>query len=105
MLSTNVLGTTKKTTVNSIVFLILGIAYFVGPQTFRDPPFYQNAKTSLLVLWSVSIVVLCGFFALNTYTNKKRDEDLANVEVGERGTNIEFMDLTDKENKLFRYAI
>lgn len=104
-LSSNVLGTTKKTTVNSIVFLTLGVAYFAGPQTFRDPPFYQNAKTSLLVLWSLSIMVLCGFFALNTYTNKKRDRELADIQVGEVGTNIEFMDLTDKENKLFRYAI
>lgn len=106
MLSSNVLGTTKKTTLNSIVFLILGVAYLVGPQTFRDPPFYQHAKISLLVLWTVSVLILCGFFALNTWENKRRQRMLESGEISDgRGTNVEFLDLTDKENKLFRYVI
>ncbi|OAL31255.1 hypothetical protein AYO20_08310 [Fonsecaea nubica] len=106
MLSSNVLGTTKKTTLNSIVFLILGVAYLVGPQTFRDPPFYEHAKISLLVLWIVSVLVLCGFFVLNTWENKRRQRMLERGEISDgHGTNVEFLDLTDKENKLFRYVI
>jgi ACS family allantoate permease-like MFS transporter len=107
MLSSNVLGTTKKTTLNSIVFLILGVAYFVGPQTFRDPPYYAHAKISLIVLWTVSICVLAGFYTLNRWENGKRDKAQAERHDDEgKGTgNIEFMDLTDKENKLFRYVV
>lgn len=107
MMSSNVLGTTKKTTVNSVVFLILGVAYFVGPQTFRDAPYYAHAKTSLIVLWTVSILVLAAFYMLNRRENGQRDETQGERrDADERGTgNIEFMDLTDKENKLFRYVL
>lgn len=107
MISSNVLGTTKKTTLNSIVFLILGVAYFVGPQTFRDPPFYPHAKTSLIVLWTLSILVLASFYTLNRWENHRRDKMQAERrDADEKCTgNIEFMDLTDKENKLFRYVI
>ncbi|KAF2811382.1 MFS transporter [Mytilinidion resinicola] len=110
MISSNVLGTTKKTTLNSVVFVTLGAAYFIGPQTFRDPPFYAHAKISLIVLWVVSILVLCAFLGLNVWENGRRERLVGRgdrgEEVDEKGTgNVEFMDLTDKENKLFRYAI
>ncbi|KZT30966.1 MFS general substrate transporter [Neolentinus lepideus HHB14362 ss-1] len=104
MMSSNVLGTTKKTSLNAIVFVTLGVAYFAGPQTFRDPPYYHSGKVTIIVLWIVSILVLLGFHILNRLENRRRDRLLAekgNVEM----TNIEFMDLTDKENTLFRYVV
>ncbi len=104
MISSNVLGTTKKASLNSIVFFGQGLAYFVGPQTFRDGPYYHNAKVSTIVLWVVSIVILAGFWILNWRENRRRDlaaEDTAN----NAELNVEFMDLTDKENKGFRYVL
>ena len=104
MISSNVLGTTKKTTLNSVVFVAQGLAYFLGPQAFRDPPYYHNAKIVTIVLWIVSIIVLAGFWILNLRENKKRDRMLA--ESGDHSAvNSEFMDLTDKENKGFRYVL
>ncbi|ORY10119.1 major facilitator superfamily domain-containing protein [Clohesyomyces aquaticus] len=106
MLSSNVLGTTKKTTLNSIVFVVLGAAYCIGPQTFRDPPYYAHANISPIALWTLPILVLSGFYMLNRWENNKRDKlQTERGGVQEKGTaNIEFMDLTDKENKLFRYV-
>ena len=109
MLSSNVTGYTKKNTTNSIVFFFLGVAYLVGPQTFRDGPFYRHAKISLICLWGLSIVVLAAFYALNKRDNKKRDE----LEIGDREASVPaggdngnvFLDLTDKENKQFRYVL
>ncbi|KAF2490625.1 MFS transporter [Lophium mytilinum] len=106
MISSNVLGTTKKTTLNSVVFVTLGAAYFIGPQTFRDPPFYAHAKISLIVLWVVSILVLVAFLALNLWENRRRERLVGEEVVEEKGVgNVEFRDLTDRENKRFRYVI
>ena len=44
LMSSNVLGHTKKTSSNAIVFTAQGLAYFVGPLCFRDGPFYHVAK-------------------------------------------------------------
>ncbi|TFK56809.1 MFS transporter [Heliocybe sulcata] len=105
MMSSNVLGTTKKTTVNAIVFVTLGVAYFAGPQTFRDPPYYHNGKITTIVLWIISILILFAFHVLNRWENKRRDRLVEEKGGTETGNNIEFMDLTDKENKLFRYVL
>jgi ACS family allantoate permease-like MFS transporter len=106
MISSNVLGTTKKASLNSIVFAAQGLAYFIGPQTFRDGPYYHNAKVVTIILWIVSIIILSGFWFLNARENKKRDRAVAAGEhVNEGVTNAEFMDLTDKENKGFRYVL
>lgn len=105
MMSSNVLGTTKKTTLNSIVFVTLGVAYFVGPQTFRDPPYYTKGKTTTIILWIISILVLLAFYILNWRENKKRNRLLVKGVNDLKVSNIEFMDLTDKENKYFRYIL
>lgn len=106
MISSNVLGTTKKASLNSIVFAAQGLAYFIGPQTFRDGPYYHKAKVVTIILWVVSIVVLVGFWFFNARENKKHDEAAAaGVEENEGLANAEFMDLTDKENKGFRYVL
>lgn len=64
MISSNVLGTTKKASCNSIVFTAQGLAYFIGPQTFRDGPYYHKAKIMTIILWLVSTVILVGFWGV-----------------------------------------
>ncbi|KAJ4359601.1 uncharacterized protein N0V89_000156 [Didymosphaeria variabile] len=106
MLSSNVTGYTKKNTTNSIIFLFLGVAYLAGPQTFRDGPFYRHAKISLLCLWGLSVLVLGAFYAMNRMENKRRDgEEAQDGEGGEGGNENAFLDLTDRENKQFRYVL
>lgn len=106
MMSSNVLGYTKKTSSNGIVFAAQGVAYFVGPQIFRDPPYYHEAKAATIGLWSLSTIILLAFYLLNTLENKKREREITEKGVvGERQRGIEFMDLTDKENKLFLYVV
>lgn len=107
MMSSNVLGHTKKTSSNAIVFTAQGLAYFVGPQIFKDAPYYHKAKNATIGLWVLSLVILGLLWSCNWRDNRKRDQ-LAEGRGGEEagpGMNIEFMDLTDKENKLFRYVL
>lgn len=101
MMSSNVLGHTKKTSSNAIVFTAQGVAYFVGPQMFRDPPYYRTAKYVTIGMWVASLGVLGIIWWCNWMDNRKRDR--AGQKDG--AANIEFMDLTDKENKLFRYVL
>ena len=103
MVSSNVLGTTKKTTTNVILFISMAVAYLVGPQIFRDPPHYYKAKYATIGLWAMSILILVIIYFLNTWENKKRARDAESS--GPILPGIQFMDLTDKENIAFRYVV
>lgn len=71
---------------------------------FADPPYYLKAKYATVGLWVASIVVLVTMYFLNIWENKRRDEETA--ESGrEPLAGLEFMDMTDRENKAFRYVI
>lgn len=102
--ASNVLGTTKKTTTNIILFLSMAAAYLIGPQIFRDPPYYYKAKYATVGLWVVSCLVLVAIYSLNRWDNARRDkEEVENPGFAPEG--VEFMDLTDKENMKFRYVL
>ncbi|KAH6652320.1 major facilitator superfamily domain-containing protein [Truncatella angustata] len=104
--ASNVLGTTKKMTTNVILFLSMAVAYLVGPQMFRDPPYYYRAKYATVGLWAASVIILLVLYILNRWENSRRDKIQA--QLAERGIadaeNVEFLDLTDKENLSFRYV-
>lgn len=105
--ASNVLGTTKKMTTNVILFISMAVAYLVGPQLFRDAPYYHKAKYATVGLWTASVLILVALYALNRQENHRRDrlqEELAQAGV-EETKNIEFLDLTDRENASFRYVL
>ncbi|KAI0124899.1 major facilitator superfamily domain-containing protein [Xylariales sp. AK1849] len=105
MMSSNVVGFTKKTTNGGIVFAAQGVAYFVGPQVFRDSPYYFKAKYATVGLWVLALLILAGFWYLNDRENKKRVSLVHDQGIDIRRAGVEFLDLTDKENELFRYVI
>jgi ACS family allantoate permease-like MFS transporter len=74
------------------------------PQIFVDKPYYLKAKYATIGLWTASIVVLVIMYFLNTWENKKRGRDAATQNVG-AVSGLEFLDMTDKENKTFRYVV
>ncbi|KAJ9142980.1 MFS transporter [Pleurostoma richardsiae] len=95
-----------KTTTNGLAFTAMAVAYLVGPQIFQDGPYYPKAKSACVGLWAAAVVILLVLYAINAWENKRRDADPANFrDSGEHADNIEFMDLTDKENKVFRYVL
>ncbi|KAK5117488.1 hypothetical protein LTR85_008873 [Meristemomyces frigidus] len=106
LMSSNVLGHTKKTSSNAIVFFGQGLAYFVGPLCFTDSPYYHKAKDMTLGLWVLSTLLLGLMWYLNWQENRKRDREMADKGVSEQAaaSNLAFHDLTDKENKGFRYV-
>lgn len=72
----------------------------LGPLTFRneDGPRYIPAKLSIVVVDSVAIGTTVLLLLYYRWQNKKRDAAAV-----EHTRDVEFADLTDRENKEFRY--
>ncbi|CDR37651.1 CYFA0S01e14180g1_1 [Cyberlindnera fabianii] len=113
LFSSNVAGHTKKITVNAIYLIGYCVGNLIGPQTFRaeDAPSYSPAKATIVACYAASILVLFWIYFSYWNDNRKRDRIAAEREktgfVGEtmEMENMEFADLTDKENPHFRYAL
>jgi MFS transporter, ACS family, allantoate permease len=103
IVSSNAAGYTKKTTVNALVLISYCLGFIIGPQTFRDPPFYTNAKYTILAVYCASMVCLLLLWWINKRENKRRNAAAHDLPPQAHGE--EFLDLTDKENRHFRYAI
>ncbi|SCU85718.1 LAFA_0D17326g1_1 [Lachancea sp. 'fantastica'] len=108
IISSNTLGFSKKWSVSSINLVSYAASNLAGPQTFipSQAPSYTGAKIAMLVCYAGSVVALSVLFLINYRENIRRDKVQA-----ERGPdevvieNLEFADLTDKENPYFRYAL
>lgn len=100
--STNVAGYTKKTTVNAMVLSSYCIGFLIGPQTFRDGPYYTNAKYNIIAMYSFALLCCLGLWWINKKENSRRDA--VADQLPEQPPDQEFLDLTDSENKYFRYA-
>lgn len=72
----------------------------LGPLTFRDSdaPNYTPAKITIVAVDSVAILATVVLLLYYIWTNKKRDKAVV-----EHKRDVEFADLTDLENKEFRY--
>ncbi|OIW30898.1 MFS general substrate transporter [Coniochaeta ligniaria NRRL 30616] len=99
----NSAGHTKKTTVNALNLIAYCIGFLVGPQIFRDPPDYRKAKMGVIVCWCVSFCIFFVIWWVNVRENKRRDER-DRLDPPPRIEGHEFLDLTDFENRYFRYA-
>ncbi|KAJ4332103.1 hypothetical protein N0V87_008664 [Didymella glomerata] len=96
----NFAGHTKKVTMNAILLMSFCLGNILGPLTFRneDAPNYQPAKITIL---AVEAVVLCATAVLVFYyrwENRRRDAAGASHQA-----DVEFSDMTDRENKELRY--
>lgn len=98
----NTAGHTKKVTMNAILLMSFCLGNIIGPLTFRqeDKPDFVPAKIAIIVTCGVAVVVAGILRGYYVWENKRRD----GVEA-ERGVDQGFLDLTDKENKDFRYRL
>lgn len=102
--ASNTAGHTKKVTVNAIFLVGYCVGNLIGPQTFIESqaPSYSGAKIAIVVCYCISLILLILIFLNYKRENRKRDR------LGIQEThiqNVEFADLTDKENPNFRYSI
>lgn len=98
----NQAGHTKKVTMNAILLIAFCIGNILGPLTFRnqDAPLYVPAKITIVAVDSVAIILTACLLLYYRWQNVKRARE---TEGREHKQDIEFADLTDRENKEFRY--
>ncbi len=106
LISSNVAGYTKKTTVGALYLIAYCAGNIIGPQTFRpkDKPRYIPAEITIIVCWVLSILDLA--FILFWYKRCNAKNAKARVEPGyTKLDKQEFLDLTDGENPEFIYTL
>lgn len=74
----------------------------LGPLTFRDAdaPLYIPAKVTIVAVDSVAILAAVTLLCYYMWQNKRRDKKMATMQ---HRQDVEFADLTDRENIEFRY--
>lgn len=102
IIASNVLGTTKKYTVSVVVLVGFCVGNLSGSAVFKnnEEPKFPTAKKTIASCSFIQIFFLVSLFFAYYYENKKRD----NKQKPEKIENIEFLDLTDKQNPFFRYS-
>ena len=106
--TSNVAGHTKKITVSAMYLIGYCVGNLIGPQTFiaSQAPEYRGGQISIVVCYSLSVIVIAWLYYNYWSENRRRDRLLAEgaLEIPDI-ENIEFADLTDKENVKFRYKL
>ncbi|KAF7366791.1 MFS domain-containing protein [Mycena sanguinolenta] len=106
----NVAGQTKRVAANALISGAFSVGNIIGPQLFKpkDAPQYIPAKIILLVTEIVTAMIAAALRIYYGWQNSKRDaaekreHERTDVKV-EEVANIEWLNLTDRENKTFRY--
>lgn len=89
---------------NALLLISFCIGNIIGPLTFRaqDAPNYIPAKITIIVTCAFAVVNAAVLRAYYMVENRRRDRR-AEVESTGHLKDIEFADMTDKENHGFRY--
>jgi len=106
LLSSNVAGYTKKTTVAALYLIAYCAGNIIGPQVFRpkDAPRYLPAEITIIVCYCVCGVECILIFFYYKWLNRKNAAIRA-LPGYKKLDKQEFLDLTDKENKEFVYTV
>ncbi|KAH8906325.1 major facilitator superfamily transporter allantoate [Coniochaeta sp. PMI_546] len=106
LISTNVAGWTKKTTVAAMYLIGYCVGNIIGPQVFqaKDAPEYRPAKITIIVCWVVSLLDILFIYWWCRSQNRKKAAIRAQPGYV-RIEGQEFYDLTDRENPEFIYSL
>ncbi|GAM43986.1 hypothetical protein TCE0_060r19239 [Talaromyces pinophilus] len=114
LVSSNITGHTKKSTVNGMLFIGFCVGYIVGPLTFLpgEAPAYQTSFNTMIACFVLNVTIIIVMRQLMARWNKKRDQEFG-AETSTSGQALEGnatqlnlnLDETDWENKSIRYSL
>ncbi|KAJ9133014.1 Major facilitator superfamily transporter allantoate [Pleurostoma richardsiae] len=106
LISTNVAGWTKKTTVAALYLIGYCVGNIIGPQVFqaKDAPEYRPAEITIIVCWGVCLLDIAFIYVWYRYQNQKKAAIRAHPGY-QKLEGQEFYDLTDGENPEFVYSL
>jgi MFS family permease len=112
MVSSNVAGYTKKQLTAAILFIGYCVGNIIGPQTFRssEAPHYHSAYIAMLVGYIIKLLSVIVLYIYMSIVNKRRDREaatagLAAVEEEKEAIEMGMHDITELDNKGFRYTL
>lgn len=112
--ASNIAGYTKKVTINAMTLFTFSLGNIIGTEIFqpKDAPSYIPGKVTVLVLWTVQLLLTLVLRTMNIRLNKKKAQELRRIQEERGWTDQElerererhaFLDLTDKRNPFFVY--
>ncbi|KAK2029785.1 major facilitator superfamily transporter [Colletotrichum zoysiae] len=106
LVGANYAGHTKKVTMNATLLICFCIGNVIGPLTFtaESAPEYLPAKTAIIVTCGLAMLFTLTLRFYYVWENKRRQRLVENQELGHL-KDIEFSDITDRQNKEFRYSL
>jgi MFS transporter, ACS family, allantoate permease len=116
----NIAGHTKKTSLYGFNFVAWTTGNIIGPQTFRQSqaPAYVGGITAMMVCYVAAMALILTYMVVCRLENRKRDREANSRRLpgggqpqgggeagsGGPGSDNDWLDLTDKENRNFRYT-
>ncbi|KAL2419246.1 putative transporter [Exophiala dermatitidis] len=110
LVSSNNAGTTKKTFASVTVAVFYAVGNIIGPQFFRgdQSPHYPLGIGAMMVSFGVEAVCGIAYGTLCVLENRRRDRHYGRpdrTKVDTQGVIADHDDLTDGQNKEFRYVL
>lgn len=98
----NIAGHTKKVTLYAWFYVSWAVGNIVGPQTFRadQAPAYTGGTVAMIVCYVIAMICVLAYGALCSLENRRREQSGETEVAAEQ----DWLDLTDKENKGFKYT-
>ncbi|KAE8378636.1 major facilitator superfamily domain-containing protein [Aspergillus bertholletiae] len=109
--ASNVKGNTKRAIVNTMFFIGYCAGCIGSPQLWTKKPRYTEGVITSIVTWCLLFVTVIIYRVLCMWDNKQREAKAgADVDMSEGGAVLEenglqSADLTDKNDRSFRYAL
>ena len=115
IVSSNIAGNTKKQLTGAILFTGYCVGNIIGPQTFKSSEKnsgYHSAYIAMLAGYVVKLVAIVVLYVYMWSINKKRDRDQLTYghdgeqdQVRREGVEQGMRDMTELDNKAFRYTL
>jgi MFS family permease len=104
----NVAGQTKRVLASALIAGSFSVGNIIGPQTFqaRDGPEFRTAKIIVLATQAAGAVVTVLLYGYYVWANKKKEAVQVGMAYQTETDSVKekWGNLTDKENKSFRYV-
>ncbi|PCG91071.1 Major facilitator superfamily domain, general substrate transporter [Penicillium occitanis (nom. inval.)] len=109
LITSNVGGFTKKSTVSAMLFIAYCVGNIVGPQFYlaSEEPAYETGMRSAIAGLSLGICSLVGLYMYYSWENKRRDRVYGSPDAltADQQLQMELLNVTDQENESFRYVL
>lgn len=96
--------TSNRVALYAWYYVAWAVGNIIGPQTFRanQAPAYTGGTIAMIVCYVIAIILILVYGFISHRENKQREADIQNGAVTADGQ--DWLDLTDQQNRSFKYT-